>query len=36
MASTTLIPSGDFVAVPPERLVAAGPMLIVMEGAPNV
>ena len=31
-----LIPSGDFVAVPPERLVAAGPMLIVMEGAPNV
>ena len=31
-----LIPSGDMVAVPPERLVAAGPMLIVMEGAPNV
>jgi predicted phage baseplate assembly protein len=31
-----LIPSGDYVAVPPERLVAAGPMLIVMEGAPNV
>ena len=31
-----LIPSGDSVSVPPERLVAAGPMLIVMEGAPNV
>jgi len=31
-----LIPSGDYVPVPPERLVAAGPMLIVMEGAPNV
>lgn len=27
-----LIPSGDSVSVPPERLVAAGPMLIVMEG----
>lgn len=31
-----LIPSGDSVTVPPERLVAAGPMLIAMEGAPNV
>ena len=30
-----LIPSGDMVTVPTERLVAAGPMLIVMEGAPN-
>lgn len=31
-----LIPCGDVVTVPPQRLVAAGPMLIVMEGAPNV
>jgi predicted phage baseplate assembly protein len=31
-----LIPSGDVVTVPPERLVAAGPMLIEMEGAPSV
>jgi predicted phage baseplate assembly protein len=31
-----LIPVGDRVLVPTERLVAAGPMLIVMEGAPNV
>ncbi len=31
-----LIPVGAVVTVPPERLVAAGPMLIVMEGAPNV
>jgi predicted phage baseplate assembly protein len=31
-----LIPVGAIVTVPPERLVAAGPMLIVMEGAPNV
>jgi hypothetical protein len=31
-----LIPSGDYVSVPAERLVAAGPTLIVMEGAPNV
>ncbi len=30
-----LIPSGDAVTVPPERLVAAGPMSIAMEGAPN-
>jgi predicted phage baseplate assembly protein len=30
------IPSGDRITVPPQRLVAAGPMLIVMEGAPNV
>lgn len=30
------IPAGDIVTVPPERLVAAGQMLIVMEGAPNV
>ena len=30
-----LIPAGDRVAVPPERMIAAGPMLIVMEGAPN-
>jgi hypothetical protein len=30
-----LIPAGDQVTVPPERMVAAGPMLIVMEGAPN-
>jgi hypothetical protein len=31
-----LIPAGDTVTVPPERLVAAGPMLITMKGAPNV
>ncbi len=31
-----LIPAGDMVTVQPERLVAAGPMLITMEGAPNV
>jgi hypothetical protein len=31
-----LIPGGYTVTVPPERLVAAGPMLITMEGAPNV
>jgi hypothetical protein len=31
-----LIPAGYSVTVPPERLVAAGPMLITMEGAPNV
>jgi predicted phage baseplate assembly protein len=31
-----LIPSGYYVPVPPERLVAAGPMLITMEGAPNL
>jgi predicted phage baseplate assembly protein len=31
-----LIPSGPMITVPPDRLVAAGPMLIVMEGAPNV
>jgi len=31
-----LIPVGDSVTVPSERLVAAGPMLIQMEGAPNV
>jgi predicted phage baseplate assembly protein len=30
-----LTPSGELVSVSPERLVAAGPMLIVMEGAPN-
>ncbi|HML13962.1 MAG TPA: putative baseplate assembly protein, partial [Xanthobacteraceae bacterium] len=30
------IPAGEMVTVPPERLVAAGPMLIVMEGAPNL
>jgi predicted phage baseplate assembly protein len=30
-----LIPTGDQVTVPPERMVAAGPMLIVMESAPN-
>jgi predicted phage baseplate assembly protein len=31
-----LIPSGSVITVPSDRLVAAGPMLIVMEGAPNV
>jgi len=31
-----LIPAGYSVTVPPERLVAAGPMLITMEGEPNV
>jgi hypothetical protein len=31
-----LIPAGDRVQVPPERMVAAGPMLLVMEGAPTV
>lgn len=31
-----LIPVGDVVTVPPTQLVAAGPMLIVMEGAPSV
>jgi predicted phage baseplate assembly protein len=29
------IPAGDRVSVPPERMVAAGTMLIAMEGAPN-
>jgi predicted phage baseplate assembly protein len=29
------IPAGNTVTVPPERLVAAGTMLITMEGAPN-
>jgi hypothetical protein len=31
-----LIPAGDRVTVPAERMVAAGPMSILMEGAPNV
>ena len=30
-----LIPAGDQVSVPPTRMVAAGPMQIVMDGAPN-
>jgi len=30
-----LIPVGNVVTVPPERLIAAGPMAIEMEGAPN-
>ena len=30
-----LIPAGDQVSVPPTRIVAAGPMQIVMEGAPS-
>jgi hypothetical protein len=30
-----LIPAGDQVLVPPTRMVAAGPMQIVMEGAPS-
>jgi hypothetical protein len=30
-----LIPAGDMVSVSTDRLVGAGPMLIVMEGAPN-
>ena len=31
-----LIPAGDRVNVPPERMVAAGPMSIVMEGVLDV
>lgn len=31
-----LIPAGDSVTVPPNQMVAAGPMQIEMEGAPNV